>query len=252
MAQPEPQPSALVPDQSGQLSAALNQMAGLVLSRQTVDTALYLVTRLAATMTVGTVGAGVTLVDEYGKRSKAASDEVVERADRLQYDLDEGPCLTAQQTRELVRIDDTTTDTRWTRWAREALPLGVRSVLSAPLVVADESIGAIKVYSDRARAYGPHEEHVMRLFAQQAAILLANTQSLQEARRLSRQLTDALASRDAVNQATGVLLAQGTPDGPAAFALLADVARRSHRPVEAVAREVIAAVIAGDDDPLPV
>jgi GAF domain-containing protein len=252
MTRPDPQPGSLRPDQSEQLSAALSQLTGLVLSQQTVDTALHLVTTVAATITVGTVGAGVTLVDERGKRSKAASDEVVERADRLQYDLDEGPCLTAQQARQVVRVDDTATDTRWTRWAREAVPLGVRSVLSVPLVVADESIGAMKVYSDRPGVYGPHEEQVMLLFAQQAAILLANTQSVQEARRLSQQLTDALASRDIVSQATGVLLARGTPDGPAAFALLADAARRSHRPVEAVAREVLAAVSSGGDDPLPV
>ena len=43
-----------------ELAAALTQMAGLVLSRETVDTALELVTRLAATTTAGTLGAAVT------------------------------------------------------------------------------------------------------------------------------------------------------------------------------------------------
>ena len=110
------------------LSSALTQMAGLVLSRETVDTALELVTSLAATTTAGTLGAAVTVVDEHGKRSRAASDAVAEQADALQYQFDEGPCLTAWRTQEMVRIDDTTTDARWPRWNAAVSELGVRSV----------------------------------------------------------------------------------------------------------------------------
>ncbi len=226
------------------LGAALNQMAGLVLSRETVDTALELVTTLAATTTAGTLGAAVTVVDEHGKRSRAASNAAVEQADALQYEFDEGPCLTAWQTRELVRIDDTTTDGRWPRWNEAVSRLGVRSVVSAPLLVGEESIGAMKVYCERPMNYGPHDEHVMRLLAGQAAILLANTQSLQEARRLSLQLTQALASRDAIARATGVLLAQGAASEQDAFATLAATARQSDRPIEDVARALLAAVTA--------
>ncbi|WP_216870412.1 GAF and ANTAR domain-containing protein [Modestobacter excelsi] len=225
------------------LGAALNQMAGLVLSRETVDTALELVTSLAATATAGTLGAAVTLIDEHGKRSKAASNAAVEEADALQYQLDEGPCLTAWRTRELVRIDDTTTDGRWRRWNDAVGQLGVRSVLSTPLVVGQESIGAMKVYCERPMNYGPHDEQIMRLLAGQAAILLANTQSLQEARRLSRQLTEALASRDAIARATGVLLARGATSEQDAFVALASAARQAEQPVQDVARALLAAVV---------
>jgi GAF domain-containing protein len=224
------------------LASALSQMAGLVLSRETVDTALELVTSLAATTTPGTLGAAVTVVDEHGKRSKAASNAAAEQADALQYEFDEGPCLTAWRTQEVVRIDDTTTDGRWPRWNEAASQLGVRSVLSTPLLMREESIGAMKVYCERPHNYGPHDEHVMRLLAAQAAILLANSQSLQEARRLSRQLTEALASRDAVAQATGVLLARGAASAQDAFATLAAAARRTGSPVLDVARALVAAV----------
>jgi GAF domain-containing protein len=245
---PAENPPPAQPDEpiapSVDLAGALSQMSGLLLSRETVDTALELVTTLAATATAGTLGAAVTVVDEHGKRSKAASNSAVEQADALQYELDEGPCLTAWRTRELVRIDDTTTDGRWPRWNQAVSPLGVRSVLSAPLLVGEESIGAMKVYCERPMNYGPHDEQVMRLLAGQAAILLANSQSLAEARRLSRQLTDALASRDAIAQATGVLLAQGAAGRQDAFAILAATARESERPVEDVARALLAAVTA--------
>jgi GAF domain-containing protein len=219
-------------------------MAGLVLSRETVDTALELVTGLAATTTAGTLGAAVTVVDEHGKRSKAASNAVAEAADALQYEFDEGPCLTAWRTQEIVRIDDTLTDARWPRWNEAAGALGVRSVLSAPLLMGQESTRAMKVYSERPHNHGPLDEHVMRLLAAQAAILLANSQSLREARRLSRRLADALAGRDAVAQATGVLLARGAVSTQDAFASLAAAARRTDRPVHDVARAVVAAVAA--------
>jgi GAF domain-containing protein len=231
------------------LASALSQMAGLVLSRETVDTALELVTSLAATTTPGTLGAAVTVVDEHGKRSKAASNAAAERADALQYEFDEGPCLTAWRTQEVVRIDDTTTDGRWPRWNEAASQLGVRSVLSTPLLMREESIGAMKVYCERPHNYGPHDEHVMRLLAAQAAILLANSQSLQEARRLSRQLTEALASRDAVAQATGVLMARGAASAQDAFATLAAAARRTGAPVLEVARALVAAVAVRNTTP---
>jgi GAF domain-containing protein len=242
-ASPVPSDAPVLPP-SVDLGTALTQMAGLVLSRETVDTALELVTTLAATATAGTLGAAVTVVDEHGKRSRAASNAAVEQADALQYELDEGPCLTAWRTRQLVRIDDTTTDGRWPRWNDAVNPLGVRSVISAPLLMGEESIGAMKVYCERPLNYGPHDEHVMRLLAGQAAILLANSQSLQTARRLSRQLTEALATRDAIARATGVLLAQGATDEQEAFATLAAAARRADRPVQDVARALVAALAA--------
>jgi GAF domain-containing protein len=233
------------------LPPALGQLAGVVMSQETVQTALELVTTLAETVIPGTTGAGVTLVDERGKRSRAASNQAVERADALQYELDEGPCLAAWRSRQPVRIDDTTTDSRWPAWGSAAGRMGVRSVVSAPLVVADESIGAIKVYSDRASNYDEQDEHVISLFGGQAAILLANTQSLQEARRLSRQLAEALRSRDAIARATGVLLAQGAADEGAAFTVLTDAAQRSGRTVETVARDLLSAVVARNADRSP-
>jgi GAF domain-containing protein len=254
MTDPAESPTPADTDLSGQappvdLATALTQMAGLVLSRETVDTALELVTRLAATATAGTLGAGVTVVDEHGKRSRAASNSATEEADALQYEYDEGPCLTAWRRRELVRVDDTTTDGRWPRWNAAASRMGVRSVLSAPLLAGEESIGAMKVYCERPMNYGPHDEHVLRLLTGQAAILLANSQSLAEARRLSRRLTEALARRDDVAQAIGVLLAQGDASEQDAFTTLTTAAQRTGRPVQDVARALVAAVAARNPRP---
>jgi GAF domain-containing protein len=148
-------------------------------------------------------------------------------------------------------MDDTSTDPRWPAWSSAVSTLRVRSVVSAPLVVADDGIGAIKVYADRPAAYDRYAEQVMTLFAAQAAILLANTRSVQQTRRLSRQLADALSSRDAISRATGVLLARGAADDTAAFTVLADAAQRSGRTVQEVARDLLAAVATRNADRSP-
>src|SRR3954465_12587456 len=79
-----------------ELSVVFARMSGLLLSEETVGTAVGLVTALATDAIPGAVGAGVTLVDELGRKTTSgASDPVVEKADAAQYELDEGPCLVA-------------------------------------------------------------------------------------------------------------------------------------------------------------
>jgi GAF domain-containing protein len=247
MPPPDPEPAAEPADPAGraeaeQLAATLVQMAGLVLSQETVRSAVELVTALASATSPGTDGAAVTLVDEHGTRTVGATSELAARADALQYELDEGPCLTAWRTGELVRVDDTTGDRRWPAWDEAAARLGIRSALSAPLLADGVSIGAIKLYGLQPGRFDQHDERVMVLFARQAAILLTATQDLAGARALSRRLTGALAERDLVNQAVGVLLARGAPDREAAFARLAAVAGSTGRTVQDVARETLLAV----------
>jgi GAF domain-containing protein len=237
--------------QSEQLAETLVQMAGLVLSQETVRSAVELVTALASATAPGTAGAAVTVVDEFGKRTTAATTGLAAQADALQYQLDEGPCLTAWRTGQLVRVDDTTGDRRWPAWTEAATRLGIRSALSAPLQVDGRSIGAIKLYALQPGRFDEHDERVMVLFARQAVILLTATQNQAGARALSRRLTDALTDRDLLSQAIGVLLARGALDRDGAFARLAAAAERSGRSVREVAGELLASVADDGADPPP-
>ena len=243
------EPPALdVAQASPQLAAVLAQMGAVVLSRETIDTTITLVTALAVQTIPGTSGAGVTLVDARGARTTAASDALVEQADALQYQFDAGPCLTAWRDQVSTRIDDTQSETRWPEWTAAVASLGIRSVLSAPLLTQDAGtaqgtgIGAIKVYSAQAQAYDGRAEELLELFAWQAAILLANTQTLSDAHRLSADLRKALASRDIIGQAKGVLIAQGAADEQTAFQMLAAASQCSNTKLHDVARQVVASV----------
>jgi GAF domain-containing protein len=223
-----------------ELAGVFAQMSGLLLSQETVDTALHTIVTLAQTTLAGTAAAGVTLVDQRGQKTTAgASDEIAERADALQYELEEGPCLTAWAERTLVRVDDLDHDERWPRWARMARPLGVHATLSAPLVAGDTALGAIKVYGERPHAYDAQDEHVLTLFAAQAAVLVANMQTVENARRLSDQLKAALRSRDVISTAKGVLMARENIDEDTAFGRLVAMSQRDGRKLRDVAETVV-------------
>nr|AKA59456.1 hypothetical protein [uncultured bacterium AR_456] len=224
---------------AGELAAVYARMSGLLLSTETVITALELVTALAGETVPAADGVGVTLLDERGERvTAAATDPLVSHVDGLQYEFDEGPCLTAWDRRTLVRVDDVTREDRWPRWAPAAADTGMRAVLSAPLVAGDEALGAMKVYSRRPGAFGDREEHLLTMFAAHAAVLLANVRSYSDARRVSDELRDSMRARDLVNMAKGVLMAREAVDERTAFLLLTGMAREQGRPLRDVADSV--------------
>jgi GAF domain-containing protein len=227
-----------------EMSAVLARMSGLLLSEETVSTAVGLVTALAADAIPGAVGAGVTLVDERGgKSTSGASDPVVDKADDMQYELDEGPCLTAWAHRALIRLDDIGSDRRWPRWCRAVEPLGLSAAMSAPLVAGDRSLGAVKVYGRLPGAFDQHAEHLLVMFAAQAAILLANVQSVESARRLSDGLKDALRSRDVIATAKGILMARDGIAEELAFSVLMAGAQREHKTLRDAAQVVVRSTV---------
>src|SRR3954447_26594604 len=156
---------------SDELAGVFARMSGLLLSEETVDTSLSLLSSLARETVPGATGAGVSVIDEGAPRAWGATDARVREADNLQYTLDEGPCLAATASRELIRIDDLRTDGRWPRWAAAAARLGLRAAMSSPMVVGDGSLGALKVYADQPGTFDAESGQRLALFSAQAAVL---------------------------------------------------------------------------------
>jgi GAF domain-containing protein len=203
-----------------ELAGVSARMSGLLLSEGSVESALALISSLARETIPGSSGAGVSIVDEQRKRSSGCTDERVRTADRLQYELDEGPCLAAAARHGLVRIDDLVEDHRWPRWSRAVLPLGLRAAMSTALVAGERSLGAIKVYADQPGTFDQHSEQVLTLFAAQAAMLVAHVQRAQQSKRLSDGLRQAIHSRDLVSMAKGILMGRHGVDEDAALGML--------------------------------
>ena len=213
-----------------ELSRVYAKMAGLLLSEETVQTALNVVTSLALETIEGAVAAGVTLVGPDGRKiSAGATGDLTARADDLQYQLDEGPCLTAWATGQVVQIDDLDTDQRWPRWREAALPLGLRSALSAPMVSLDRRLGAVKVYGAEPSTFTASSADLLARFAQQAAILVSNVSGLDQAQRLSDQLKEALRARNVIALASGMLMERHRLTDEQAFLRLVEQSKTNQR-----------------------
>jgi GAF domain-containing protein len=205
---------------SEELAAVSARMSGLLLSEETVESALALISSLARETIPGSSGGGVSIMDEHRKRSSGSTDERVRAADSLQYELDEGPCLAATGEHGLVRIDDLAEDRRWPRWSESVLSLGLRAAMSAALVAGSRSLGAIKVYADEPGVFDERSEQLLTLFAAQAAMLVAHVQRYEQSKRLSDGLRQAIHSRDTVSMAKGILMGRHAIDEDAAMGML--------------------------------
>ncbi|MDT0277612.1 GAF and ANTAR domain-containing protein [Blastococcus goldschmidtiae] len=203
-----------------ELAGVFARMSGLLLSEETVATSLSVLSSLAHETVPGSCGAGVSLIEGRRRSSAGSTDERVREADSLQYELDQGPCLAAATQRELVAVEDLQQERRWPRWAAAVQPLGLRAALSAPLVAGDATLGAIKVYADHPAAFDARSRHLLALFSAQAALVVANLQTAERARRHSDGMRQAVRDRDVVGVAKGVLIGRHSVDEDAAMRML--------------------------------
>lgn len=226
-----------------ELAGLAARMSPLLLSLDSVDEAVEVLTSLAKETIAAATGAGLSLADEDGIRtSKAATSDVVLEADDLQYRLDQGPCLTSFTERRTVRVDDIEADPRWPGWSAAVRPLRLMSSLSVPLLVGERTLGAVKVYSEQRAAFDQRAADVLVGFAQTAALLLGNAATVDNSRQLSEDLRQALRARDTVQLAKGIVMQRDGVGEEAAFELLVGEARAARRELRDVAEHVIGTV----------
>jgi GAF domain-containing protein len=236
--QPPSRPPQTVVDE---LTAVHARLSGILLTVQTMQTALQLLTSLARDTLVGSIGSGVTLLRADGHPTTSASTgPLVDTLDQLQYGLEQGPCLVAWADSTVVKSNDLATEERWPIWSPQAVNLGVRSVLSAPMEAGGTSWGAIKVYSDSAKSYDERAEDVLRRFADQAAIFVSNVHTAQAAERIGEASKDTLTSRSTIATATGMVMAWNGLEFEAAYRQLASDALHARIPLRQLAERLLA------------
>jgi GAF domain-containing protein len=146
--------------------------------------------------------ASITLRRKRGStETVAATGDLAMACDKLQYELEEGPCVDAVFDGEAYYIDDVATDERWPRWGPAAAEHGVGSVLSVRMANDDEVLGAINLYSTTKSGYDSNAVDLALVFASHAATAISNA-------RLVDGLQTALQSRHLIGVAQGILMAQ--------------------------------------------
>lgn len=215
------------------IARQLSELARELQADITAEALLKHIVKASVTEVPGAQYAGITLVTAKAFSTTAASDELAERIDRVQDETGEGPCLDAARQHKTVRCDDLRADARWPRFARQAVGLGVLSVLSFQLFAGDDSFGALNVYAGNAAAFGPDSESAGILLASHAALAMA-------AARTQSGLLTAMDSREMIGQAKGILMERYKITGVEAFGLLVASSQAVNRKLRDVAEHLIA------------
>jgi GAF domain-containing protein len=188
------------------LAVELHDEGGL---EETVEAILHF-----ALQAVNCTYAGVVLAHRGGKlETAAATDPLVEKADRLQLEADEGPSLSVTVENDTVLVADTATETRWPEWAPKVAALGLRSVLAVRLHTTSSTLGVLELFSSEPDAFDADDDAVAHILARHASVALASA-------RQEATLRQAIDARKLVGQAQGILMERFDIDGDQAFAVL--------------------------------
>ncbi|HLM22473.1 MAG TPA: GAF and ANTAR domain-containing protein, partial [Propionibacteriaceae bacterium] len=144
----------------------------------------------------------------------------------------QGPCLDSAYVHQTVRVADMASEERWPQFARRASEAGAASMLSLQLYVEGDNLGALNLYSRTPNAFDDESEQVGLLFASHAAVAYAGV-------RKEAQLAKAVASRDLIGQAKGILMERYKISPERAFLVLTGISQASNRKLHDIAAELV-------------
>ncbi|MDR7301773.1 GAF and ANTAR domain-containing protein [Haloactinomyces albus] len=196
------------------------------------------VVELAVEVIDGCDDAGILLL--HHKRdvaTAASSSRRVRDSDAEQARLREGPCFdaalnTAPWHNKVYRSEDTATEPRWPKYMPRARELGIGSMLGFQLYNTQESFGAMDLYGHRRHAFDVTTERQGWVLASHAAVALTSA-------RTDEQLRTAIATRQEIGQASGILMERHGLSGEAAFTVLKRTSQDNNIKLRTVAEEVV-------------
>ena len=224
---------------SPEILGALQELSTLLSSDTSLRDTLQTVATLSAASIPGCDSAGITLRAANGEdATAAASDDYTLEIDKIQYETNEGPCVTALENLEFIQIDAVSEETRWPRFCERAAQHGFKSSLSYP-VKSNGTSGALNIYAKRERAFSENAISIGYLMASQATVALQNARTLLASKHLAEELQEALKSRDLIGQAKGILMEREGISDQAAFEMLRTMSQSTNVKLRDVAERVV-------------
>jgi len=216
------------------MATALASLAEGVSAAQSIDDSLRAVTTAVVDLLDGADSADILVIAGRKKqfRSYAATSALPRRMDDLQEKVGEGPCIDAASGSTVVRVDDLGTDTRWPLYSKGAADAGVTSALSFKLYTAPGVLAALNIFGKAPNAFTDRDEEVGLMLATNAAVALQMVNSRE-------QFESALASRDIIGQAKGMVMERFGVDAVQAFSLLVRLSQDSNVPVAKLSAQLV-------------
>ncbi len=172
------------------------------------------------------------LINDGHFSSVAPTATLVTDLDHTQMHHQQGPCLEAAVADSVVRSADLRLEQRWPAFAAAAVELGIRSTLSFQLYTHRKGAGALNVFSRRPHAFDVKTETALAMLAAHAAITLVASEK-------ETQFQSALASRDIIGQAKGIVMERFKVDASRAFALITKLSQDSNTRLRVVAQQLV-------------
>jgi transcriptional regulator with GAF, ATPase, and Fis domain len=229
------QPSAEDQDTTVETQQLANQLSELARSLQAeddTDAMLDDVVSAAVALIPGAEDGSISLVTQRRSvTSQHPSSDLPRRVDALQEEVGEGPCLDAVFEHRTVHVPDMAHEERWPRFAQRAAEVGAHSMLSFQLFVDGDNLGALNLYGRHPSSFTDESEEIGLLFASHAAVAFADAQKLD-------QLNQAVAARDVIGQAKGILMERYQISAEQAFRVLTRVSQQRNRKLRDLAAEL--------------
>lgn len=220
-------------DDHSKLATALNEAARQLNAHRSVEETLDSIVQAVLDFVPGFDHAGISVVHRNGEvETKAATDQLVWELDALQYELGEGPCVESLRGEDVIAVEHFPHEQRWPGYVSRGARQGLRSQLGFQLYVDDETLGGLNLYSTSSETIAPDAVELAGLFATQAALALGHA-------RDKDQLNDAIATRQLVGQAIGIVMERYGIDTERAFQFLVRASSTSNIKLRVIAEELV-------------
>lgn len=221
------------------LDDALVGLSLLTVDPLRLEEVLVGVARLCQQAVPGAEGTGLRLLKGAPPDTVVGSTGLAGELDTIQHRLAEGPCVTARADARTVRCDSVSAQDLWPRFRRAVRHLDVQSVLSLPLLLADQILGSISVHARGPRAFTDQALAAAERFSCSAAPTVRNAQLIASAQRKSASWGTVDATRHVIDQALGIMISRTGGSPSQAFEGLLVMSQQAHRPLSAVAAQIV-------------
>lgn len=220
----------------GMLEAEFATICQSLLAEPDEQISLHRIALLAVETVTGADECGIALrrPDE-SVDTQASTSELARRSEELQCRLHQGPCVSAVWSFGVCVIDDSATDTRWPDWASAISALGVHSVLSVRMETSADVVGALNLYAREKHAFDYTSVAIAQIYARHAASALSVADR-------DRHVEAALASRQTIGIAQGILMQRYGLNDDQAFEALRRYSQQHHSTVRELAERIAGTV----------
>jgi GAF domain-containing protein len=219
-------------DHDTALHTAMNAIAAHFDHQHDLETTLAAVTGAAVDLIDGIDYADVLTISDGEFHSLTPTNPIATELDQLQRSAGQGPCLEAAVGDSIVRSSDLRGDERWPMFAEGAVRRGIHSILSFQLYTHEKGAGALNLFGLAPHEFNSESETVGTMLATQAAVAIITDDRY-------HQFESALASRDLIGQAKGIIMERYGVDAVAAFNMIRKLSQDSNEKVALIARRVV-------------